>query len=129
LRLAIAAYLARYKGLSRYHTESDLRVFLRWCADRGLDPLALRRVDVELFVRWLQEVGQFKPWCVDTGMTDPLRTGQSMEGGSVDELLDVTVERPGLDQLQVEVGRTLEDRVQAGLTGDDREERHLHAVD
>src|SRR6187200_1611833 len=28
-----------------------------------------------------------------------------MEGGSVDELLDVTVERPVLDQLEVEVGR------------------------
>src|SRR6478735_5661550 len=52
-----------------------------------------------------------------------------MEGGSVDKLLNVTVERPVLDQLQVEVGRTLEDRVQPGLTGDDREERHLHAVD
>jgi hypothetical protein len=50
-----------------------------------------------------------------------------MEGGSVDELLDATVECPALDQLQVEVGRTLEDRVQPGLTGDDREERHLHA--
>jgi hypothetical protein len=33
-----------------------------------------------------------------------------MEGGSVDELLDVTVERPVLDQLQVEVGRLVEDR-------------------
>jgi hypothetical protein len=54
---------------------------------------------------------------------------RSMEGGSVDELLGVTVERPVLDQLQVEVGRTLEDRVQPGLTGDDREERHLQAVD
>jgi hypothetical protein len=54
---------------------------------------------------------------------------RSMEGGSVDELLDVTVERPVLDQLQVEVGRTLEDPVQPGLTGDDREERHLQAVD
>src|SRR5919109_2151799 len=42
-----------------------------------------------------------------------------MEGGSVGELLDVAVERPVLDQLQVEVGRTLEDRVQAGLTGND----------
>jgi integrase/recombinase XerD len=61
LRVAVAAYLARYKGLSRYHTESDLLVFLRWCADRGHDPLALRRVDVELFVRWLQEVRRFKP--------------------------------------------------------------------
>jgi hypothetical protein len=52
-----------------------------------------------------------------------------MEGRSVDELLGVTVERPVPDQLQVEVGRTLEDRVQPGLTGDDREERDLHAVD
>ena len=30
-----------------------------------------------------------------------------MQGGPVDELLDVAVERPALDQLQVEVGRTL----------------------
>jgi hypothetical protein len=52
-----------------------------------------------------------------------------VQGGPVDELLDVAVERPVLDQLQVEVGRTLEDRVEPGLTGDDREERHLHPVD
>jgi hypothetical protein len=36
LRRAVAGYLARYKGLSRSHTESDLRVFLDWCTDRGL---------------------------------------------------------------------------------------------
>src|SRR4051794_24497831 len=53
----------------------------------------------------------------------------SMEGGSVDELLDVTVERLTVDQLEVEVGRTLEDRVGPGLTGDDREDRDLHEVD
>jgi len=52
-----------------------------------------------------------------------------MQGGPVDQFLDVSVERPVLEQLQVEVGRTLEDRVEAGLTGDDREERHLHSVD
>jgi hypothetical protein len=33
-------------------------------------------------------------------------------GGSVDELLVVTVERPVLEQLQVEVGCTMEDRVE-----------------
>ena len=43
LRLAVAAYLARFKGDSRYHTESDLRCCLAWCAERGLDPLAARR--------------------------------------------------------------------------------------
>jgi integrase/recombinase XerD len=41
LRVAIATHLARYKGLSRVHTSSDLQVFLRWCADRQLDPLRL----------------------------------------------------------------------------------------
>src|SRR5207245_659465 len=52
-----------------------------------------------------------------------------MQRGPVDELLDVAVECPALNQLEVEVGRTLKDRVQPGLTGDHREERHLDAVD
>ena len=43
LRLAVAAYLARFKGSSRYHTASDLRCYLAWCAERALDPLAARR--------------------------------------------------------------------------------------
>jgi len=30
-----------------------------------------------------------------------------MQGGPVDELLDVAIERPALDELEVEVGRTL----------------------
>jgi hypothetical protein len=34
LRLAVAAYLARYKGQSRMHTDSDLRGFLDWCQER-----------------------------------------------------------------------------------------------
>ena len=32
LRLAVAGYLARFKGSSREHTESDLRCYLAWCA-------------------------------------------------------------------------------------------------
>src|SRR4051812_5906543 len=53
----------------------------------------------------------------------------SVEAGSVDQLLDVTVESPALEELQVEVGSTREDRVRPGPTGDDRKDRHLHAVD
>src|SRR5262249_6500781 len=56
LRIATAAYLARYKGTSRIHTASDLRIYLGWCADRDVDPLEAQRVDVELYVRWSQEV-------------------------------------------------------------------------
>src|SRR6266536_610804 len=61
LRLSAAAYLARYKGTSRAHTESDLRIFLAWCAERDLPPLSAGRVHVELYVRWMQEVRRFKP--------------------------------------------------------------------
>ena len=61
LRLAVAAYLARFKGTTRAHTESDLRIFLAWCAERRLDALAVGRAHVELYVRWLQEVRRFKP--------------------------------------------------------------------
>jgi hypothetical protein len=61
LRRAVARYLARYKGLSRSHTESDLRLFLRWCTERGLDPLAAQRPHIELYIRWMQEIHRFKP--------------------------------------------------------------------
>jgi hypothetical protein len=61
LRLAVAAYLARFKGSSRDHTESDLRCYLTWCAERGLDPLAAKRPHLELYIRWMQEIRRFKP--------------------------------------------------------------------
>jgi integrase/recombinase XerD len=61
LRLASAAYLARFTGTSRDHTASDLRCCLSWCAGRGLDPLTARRPHLELHIRWMQEVRRFKP--------------------------------------------------------------------
>jgi len=61
LRLAVAAYLARFNGSSREHTESDLRCYLAWCAERGLDPLAVQRAHLELYIRWMQETCRFKP--------------------------------------------------------------------
>ena len=56
-------------------------------------------------------------------------TGLDVQAGPVDELLDVSVERPAVDQLEVKVGRTLEDRFLSALTGDHWEERHLDSVD
>jgi integrase/recombinase XerD len=61
LRLAVAAYLARFTGPSRQHTESDLRCYLSWCAEHGLDPLTARRPHLELYIRWMQEIRHFKP--------------------------------------------------------------------
>jgi len=58
---AVTAYLSGYKGLPREHTHSDLRVFLTWCAGHGFDPLTVARHQLELYVRWLQEVRRYKP--------------------------------------------------------------------
>jgi integrase/recombinase XerD len=68
LRLAMSAYLGRYTGASRVHSESDLRIFLAWCAERDLAPLAVSRPQVELYVRWMQEVRRFKPSTVSRRM-------------------------------------------------------------
>lgn len=61
LRLAVAAYLARFNGQSRVHTESDLRGFLVWCEERELDSFSATRPHLELYVRWLQEVRRLRP--------------------------------------------------------------------
>jgi len=59
--VASTAYLGRYRGQTRIHTESDLRVFLRWCAAMELDPLTAVRADIERYVRWLQDVRCYQP--------------------------------------------------------------------
>jgi site-specific recombinase XerD len=61
LHAAVAAYLGRYRGQSRLHTGSDLKVFLTWCADQGLDPLRVGRAHIERYVRWLQEIRFYQP--------------------------------------------------------------------
>jgi integrase len=61
LRLAVGAYLGRFKGSSREHTKSDLRVFLTWRAGHGVPPLAAQRAELELYVRWMQETRRYKP--------------------------------------------------------------------
>ena len=61
LGVAALAHLSRYRGTSRMHTESDLRVFFTWCQDRQLAPLAAQRNDLELYLRWLQDVRRYKP--------------------------------------------------------------------
>jgi integrase/recombinase XerD len=61
VRLATAAYLARYKGDSRSHTSSDLGYFQAWCAERNLAVLSVQRTQLELYVRWMQETRHYRP--------------------------------------------------------------------
>jgi site-specific recombinase XerD len=63
-----SAYLGRYTGVSRLHSESDLRLFFTWCAERGLPPLTAQRAQIELYVRRMQEVRRFKPSTVSRRM-------------------------------------------------------------
>jgi integrase/recombinase XerD len=67
--LAVAAYLARFKGQSRIHTESNLRGYLTRCEARGLDPLMAARPHIELYLRWLQEVRRYRPSTVSRRMS------------------------------------------------------------
>jgi hypothetical protein len=61
LRAAVTAYLGRYRGESRVHTGSDLKVFLTWCSGQELDPLNVGQAEIERYVRWLQEVRRYQP--------------------------------------------------------------------
>jgi site-specific recombinase XerD len=64
LAMAVAGFLGRYRSQSRVHAASDLRVFLTWCDEHGLDPLdpsRVGRVQAEAFIRWMQETRRFKP--------------------------------------------------------------------
>jgi integrase/recombinase XerD len=68
-RVAAVAHLSRYRGASREHTESDLRLFFDWCRDRALAPLTTQRNDLELYARWMQEVRRLKPSTVSRRMS------------------------------------------------------------
>jgi hypothetical protein len=104
LRLAVAAYLARFKGSSREHTESDLRCYLSWCAEHGLDPLAAQRPHLELYIRWMQEIGRFKPstisrrFSVTAAFYRDLRHRRRLEHSPAEHLrrLSVPAESPTL---------------------------------
>ncbi len=61
LHAAVAAYLGRYRGQSRLHTGSDLKIFLTWCTGQDLVPLRVVRADIERYVRWLQETRSYQP--------------------------------------------------------------------
>ena len=57
-RLALAGYLAGYRGLTREAYALDLRQFTTWCRARSLDLFAVRRTDIESFARDLEARGR-----------------------------------------------------------------------
>ena len=56
-RLALAGYLAGYRGLTREAYALDLRQFATWCRTRSLGLFVVRRADIESFARDLEGRG------------------------------------------------------------------------
>ena len=57
-RLALAGFLAGYRGLTREAYALDLRQFTSWCRARSLGLFAVRRADIESFARDLEAKGR-----------------------------------------------------------------------
>jgi integrase/recombinase XerD len=57
-RLALAGYLAGYRGLTREAYTLDLRQFTAWCRARSLPLFSVRRADIESFARELEDRGR-----------------------------------------------------------------------
>jgi hypothetical protein len=57
-RLALAGFLAGFRGLTREAHALDLRQFTRWCRTRSLALFAVRRADIENFARELEARGR-----------------------------------------------------------------------
>ena len=57
-RLALAGYLAGYRGLTREAYTLDLRQFTGWCRARSLPLFSVRRPDIETFARELEARGR-----------------------------------------------------------------------
>ena len=50
-RLALAGFLAGYRGMTREAYALDLRQFTTWCRDRSVPLCTARRADIEGFAR------------------------------------------------------------------------------
>ena len=57
VQVALAGFLAGYSGNTRLAYRQDLRQFASWCHNEGLGLLAVRRIHIELFARWLEHRG------------------------------------------------------------------------
>src|SRR5258705_2575898 len=57
-RLALAGFLAGYRGLTREAYTLDLRQFTSWCRARSRGLFAVRRADIESFARELEARGR-----------------------------------------------------------------------
>lgn len=69
LQLAYLSYLGDYHGNTLTTYRHHLDAYLTWCQGHGLDPLTVKRVHLELYVRHLLDEKGLRPSTVATAMT------------------------------------------------------------
>ena len=84
-RVALAGFLAGYRGLTRDAYALDLRQFVSWCERHGLKLFSVRRSDIELYARHLEETGRARATvarrlCTVAGFYPCQRTGRGSAG-------------------------------------------------
>lgn len=98
LDLAIAGFLARYRGGTFRDYRLDLKIFIEWCSSKHLDPLKARRPHMELYVRWLEEQG----WADATVNRRVSTVCVFYKYATIDDLIDkdptVALKRPRVDR-------------------------------
>jgi integrase/recombinase XerD len=57
-QLALAGFLAGYRGLTRDAYTLDLRQYVAWCTEHHLAVFGARRADIECFARHLESLGR-----------------------------------------------------------------------
>ena len=96
-RPALAGFLAGYRGLTRDAYALDLRQFVSWCERYGLKLFSVRRTDIELYARALEEAGHARATVARRLCTVAGFYRYAEEEGLVATSPAVHVRRPRLD--------------------------------
>ena len=94
-RLALAGFLAGYRGLTRDAYALDLRQFTSWCRARSLALFAVHRADIEGFARELEARGRARATVTRRLSTIAGFCKYAVEEGSLDHSPAAHVRRPG----------------------------------
>jgi Site-specific recombinase XerD len=96
-QLAVAGFLAGYRGLTREAYALDLRQFVAFCAERALALFQVRRAHIETFARELEERGRARATVARRLCTVAGFYRYAEEEGLIEHSPAVHVRRPRLD--------------------------------
>jgi integrase/recombinase XerD len=119
--LALAGFLAGYRGHTLEAYRLDLRQFVAWCTEVRLALFGARRADIERFARHLEELGRARATVARRLGTIVCFYRYAEEEGLIERSPAVHVRRPRLDYESHAVGLDRNEvgalLVAAGLAG------------